>query len=250
MILQEKIFKIIEPAKNDSLTDKKYDFYDTIMLFIIILSIIPLMFKEFHPLFIVIDTICFAMFIIDYLFRWFTANLKLKRGLKSFLMYPFTPFAIIDLISILPYLNVLRASFKLLRIFRLLRTLRVLKVLRYSNHFETIINVLNKRKSLLISILVFTLGYIFVSALVMFNVETEDFNNFFEAIYWSTISLTTVGYGDIHPMSEEGRFVSMVSSLVGIAIVALPTGIITAGFIEELKDEGEKEKEKEKDENP
>lgn len=76
----------------------------------------------------------------------------------------------------------------------------------------------------------------------MFNVEqinpaTEDylFDNFFEAVYWATCTLTTVGYGDIYPVSEWGRLVSMVSALVGIAIIALPSGIITAGYMEETR---------------
>ncbi|MCL2860286.1 MAG: ion transporter [Oscillospiraceae bacterium] len=241
MKIQEKIFKLIEPTKNDSLTKKKYDFYDILMLFVIILSIIPLMFKENHPLFPIIDIVCAIIFIIDYLFRWFTANLKLKHGLKSFILYPFTPFAIIDLLSILPYLNVVNATFKLLRILRLVEALRVFKILRYSYHFEIILNVIKKREYLLVSILLFTLGYIFVAALIMFNVDSSIFNNFFDALYWSTISVTTVGYGDMHPVSEMGRFISMVSSIAGIAIIALPTGIITAGFIEELNNGDKKE---------
>jgi len=240
--IQEKIFKLIEPTKNDSLTDKKYDFYDILMLFIIIISILPLMFKENYSIFIIIDIVCAIVFIIDYLFRWVTANLKLKSGLKSFIIYPFTPFAIIDLLSILPYLNIVNATFKLLRILRLVQALRVFKILRYSHHFEIILNVIKKREYLLVSILLFTLGYIFVAALIMFNVDSSIFNNFFDALYWSTISVTTVGYGDIHPVSEMGRFISMISSIAGIAIIALPTGIITAGFIEELN-KGDKKNE-------
>ena len=81
---------------------------------------------------------------------------------------------------------------------------------------------------------VLAVGYIFISALVIFNVEPETFNNFFDAIYWATVSLTTVGYGDIYAVSMAGKFITMISSVFGIAIVALPAGIITAGYMEEL----------------
>ena len=77
-------------------------------------------------------------------------------------------------------------------------------------------------------------AYIFISAIVIYNVEPDSFNTFFDAFYWATISLTTVGYGDIYPTSDIGRVVSMLSSFMGIAIVALPTGIITAGYMNEL----------------
>lgn len=77
-------------------------------------------------------------------------------------------------------------------------------------------------------------AYIIISALVVFNVEPESFDNFFDAIYWATVSLTTVGYGDIYPVTTIGRIVTMASSVFGIAIVALPAGIITAGYVKEL----------------
>ena len=85
--------------------------------------------------------------------------------------------------------------------------------------------------------------YIFVSALIMFNAEphinpetgTTTFENFFDALYWATVTLTTVGYGDVTPVTDIGRFISMISSLFGVAIIALPSGVITAAYIEELR---------------
>ena len=79
------------------------------------------------------------------------------------------------------------------------------------------------------------LKYIVISALVIFNVEPESFNNFFDAIYWATVSLTTVGYGDIYPVTTLGRVITMISSVFGIARVALPAGIITAGYMTEIE---------------
>ena len=82
-----------------------------------------------------------------------------------------------------------------------------------------------------------TIGYILVSALIVFNVEQESFNSFYEAIYWATVSLTTVGYGDVYPVTAVGRAITMLSSIFGIAVVALPAGIITAGFMSELEEQ-------------
>jgi len=97
--------------------------------------------------------------------------------------------------------------------------------------------VLQKEKVALLSVGTFAVAYILVSALVVFNVEPESFATFFEAVYWATVSLTTVGYGDVYPITTTGRIVTMISSLLGIAIVALPAGIITAGYMQELTEE-------------
>ena len=73
--------------------------------------------------------------------------------------------------------------------------------------------------------------------MIVFNVEPDTFSNFFDAVYWACVSLTTVGYGDIYPVSTAGRIFTMLSSIVGIAIVALPSGIITAGYMDALRDQ-------------
>lgn len=158
--------------------------------------------------------------------------------------------AIIDLISILPSLTVLSQGFKLLRLLRMFRALRVFrafKLFRYSKNAQIIANIFKKQKGPLCYVLILALGYIVISALVVFNVEPDSFNTIFDAIYWATVSLTTMGYGDIYPVTEIGRIVTMISSLFGIAIVALPAGIITAGYMDELgsiskKDENDSNK--------
>ena len=170
-----------------------------------------------------------------------TADYKLKKSVASFFIYPLTPMAIIDLISILPSITVLNSGFRLLKLFRLLRTLKVLrtfKFLRYSKSFDIIANVFKKQKKVLSAVVTMAVAYILISALVIYNVEPESFETFFDAIYWATISLTTVGYGDIYPITTIGRIVTMISSAFGIAIIALPSGVITAGYLAEIsKDE-------------
>ena len=155
-------------------------------------------------------------------------------------MYPITPMAIIDLVSILPSITVLNNGFRLLKLFRLLRTLKVLrafKFLRYSKSFDIIASVFKKQKKVLSAVATMAIAYILVSALVIYNVEPESFETFFDAIYWATISLTTVGYGDIYPVTTIGRIVTMISSAFGIAIIALPSGVITAGYLAEISKE-------------
>jgi len=107
-------------------------------------------------------------------------------------------------------------------------------MLRYSKSVKIIAAVFKKSKESLIAVGTLAVAYIIISALIIFNVEPESFNTFFDAIYWATVSLTTVGYGDIYPVTTIGRIVTMVSSLFGIAIVALPAGIITAGYMGEI----------------
>ena len=203
----------------------------------IVISIIPLAFKESNPAFQWIDYITVGIFIIDYFFRLITADYRLGKSAFSFFLYPITPMAIIDLLSILPTITLLHSGLKLFKLIRLVRTLKVfrsLKFLRYSKSFEIISNVFKKQKKILSAVATLAVAYILISALVIYNVEPESFPTFFDAIYWATISLTTVGYGDIYPVTMVGRIVTMISSVFGIAIIALPSGVITAGYLEEI----------------
>ena len=153
--------------------------------------------------------------------------------------------AIIDLVAILPSLVVLNSGFRLLKIFRLLRTLRVLrvfKVIRYSTPIKMILGIFKRTKESLLFVCGIAAGYVLISALVVFNVEPNTFGNYFDAVYWATVSLTTMGYGDIYPVTVAGKIVTMISSFMGIAIVALPAGIITTGLMEELNEAKNAEK--------
>jgi voltage-gated potassium channel len=200
------------------------------------MSIIPLAFVKQQSWMTLIDRITVIIFIVDYILRWFVAD-KLSNKLNKFILYPLTPMAIIDLLSILPSITLLNSSFKLLKIFRLFKSLRLLKILklvRYSKSITMICNVFKKQKETFITILVMAITYILVSALVIINVEPETFPTYFDALYWATISLTTVGYGDVYAVTTIGKIITMISSFLGIAVVALPAGIITSGLMDEL----------------
>lgn len=237
---RNRLFEIIEKGKQD---DKLSLMYDGIMLTSIIASIIPLTFINTYPVFLYIEYVTLGIFILDYLLRWFTADLKIKKGWMSFLIYPFSAMALIDLLSILPGLNVINSGFKIFRLTRLFKIIRIFKFLRYSEKIAIFVRVLKKEQSVLLSVLLISVFYVFVTALVMFNAEphinpetgAETFSNFFDALYWATVTLTTVGYGDLCPVTDIGRFVSMLSSLFGVAIIALPSGVITASYLDELR---------------
>lgn len=230
--MRKRLFEIIEIANPG---DKLSSVYDKGMMICIIISIIPLCFKEKYTAFTVVEHITTAIYIIDYILRLITADFKLKRGkFASIIQYPFTLFALIDLLSILPAIISINSGFRLFRLFRLNKAFKTLKFLRYSKNFNIILRVVKKQKQSLLTVCYLSLGYVLLSALVMFSAEPQNFDSFFDAIYWATVTLTTVGYGDIYPVSDIGRIISMLSSFMGIAIVALPTGIITAGFMDEL----------------
>jgi voltage-gated potassium channel len=245
MKLREEIYKIVEPRNKDNYSSR---IYDIVMLITIAMGIFPLMFRTQHKVFWYFDLISGICFILDYILRWCTADYESKRGkIAAFVIYPFTPMAIIDLLSILPIFNLLGPTFKVFRVSRLLKILRIFKVIRYFEPLEIILSVIRKQSSVLLTVLSLALFYIFITALIMFNAEEQIdpltgkllFDDFFDAFYWASCTLTTVGYGDLYPITDTGRVISIISSMVGIAIIALPSGIITAGYMDELKNRKE-----------
>ena len=157
--------------------------------------------------------------------------------------------ALVDMLSILPSISSINSAFKLFKVFRMFRLLRslrmlkafrvfrVIKAARYSKSLRIIADVLVESKDALLAVGTLSVLYVLISALIIFNVEPDSFNSFFDAVYWATVSLTTVGYGDIYPTTVIGRTVAMISSVFGIAIVALPAGIITAGYMKAINKE-------------
>ena len=240
--MRKRIYEVIELAKEK---DRLSAIYDSFMILVIVLSLLPLLYKVTPEPLLVLDKVCVGIFLVDYLLRWVTSVIRSeKHSWVAAVRYPFTPMAIIDLLSILPTINLLTPTFKVARVSRLLRLLRVVKVIRYFEPLEIIITVIKKQMKILQAVLSVALFYIFVTAMIMFNAE-EDINpetgeylfeSFFDAFYWASCTLTTVGYGDLYPISTTGRVISIISSMVGIAIIALPSGVITAGYLDELRE--------------
>lgn len=241
--MRKRLYEIVAVSAGE---DRASSVYDALMLVLIVLSLIPLAFKVETPFLAVLDRGCAALFVLDYLARWITADYRYgSRSLMSFVRYPFGFMAVIDLLSILPSFTLLNGSFKVLRtlrMFRALRVLRIFKAARYSRSVRIIARVFASSRDALAAVGSLALAYVLICALVILNVEPDSFGNFFDAVYWATVSLTTMGYGDIYPVTAVGRLFTMISSVFGIAIVALPAGIITAGYLTELEKERQENK--------
>ncbi len=220
---------------------KGYDWY---MLVIILLSIVPLMVEDYRSTPIqIISWATVIAFTLDFIMRCYVAkDMSEYEGKPYYKRYPFCFMGMVDFLSTLPVFSLVSYKFTLFRAFRLIRIVALLKFSRYSDEDEKFIAVVKRQKRILITILTFTGLYIFLTALIMYNVEPHvnpdtgevTFDNFFDALYWSTVTLTTVGYGDVCPVSVWGRAISMISSVFGIGLIASTSSIITQGFIQQI----------------
>ena len=232
-LFKKRLYEIIEASREDDVVSKAYDI---MMLVAVVVGLIPLMLKAESIYTKSIDGLTIAIFLIDYVLRLFTSDYKMGiKSYKAYIAYCFTPMAIIDLLSIVPILGFIIPDSIIIRLFKVFKVLRLLKLIRYSKTMVSIANVIRKVRKQLFAVLILTLVYIIASALIVFQIEPALFDTFFDALYWATISITTVGYGDISPVTDFGRLMTMLSAIVGVAIIALPSGIITAAYMEEIK---------------
>ena len=230
---KRRLFDIIEVQKEK---DAASHAYDLMIIVTIIVGMIPLMFKEENIFTTLIDLFAVAIFLYDYLIRVYTADYKMGfMSYKAYMAYLVTPLAIIDLLSVLPILTFFITVPAISNVLHILRVCRIMKLVRYSKTMVSITNMIRRVKKQLSAVLLLTLVYILASAMIIFQVEPDTFDNFFEAVYWATISITTIGYGDISPVSTVGKLITIISALVGVAVIALPTGIITAAYVDEIK---------------
>jgi len=235
-VLRKRIYGIVEVTDDAGFWGKVYDYA---MIVVIAASLVPLAFKEEHGALLMVDRVAQAVFIIDYLLRWATADYYFgKRSALSFLRYPLTPLAVIDLLSIVPLLSAWSRGLELLRLLRVMRAVRVFRVfkaLRYSKSVAVIGEVFRKQRTPLLAVAFLAAGYVLFSALLIFHVEPDAFDTFFDAVYWATTSMATMGYGDIVAVTVVGRLVTMISAVFGLAIIALPAGIISVGYMKEIE---------------
>ena len=223
--MRKKIYKMVHLYEDNRLSI----LYKWAMMAFIVLSLLVLTTRETNAIIHGIDFFCLLVFCMDYILRWITADYKFKKHhWKSFVRYPFRWIALIDLLSIIAIVCPLFGFFPSLSI---LKVFRVVRLFRYLKGARVIVRILVKAKKSLCAVGAFALGYLLVSAIVIFHAEPQTFPTFFDALYWSTISLTTVGYGDLYPVSVIGRTIAMLSSFFGIAIVALPAAVVTAEYV-------------------
>lgn len=235
--MRKTLYSILDVQDSQSWQSKVYNVLNVVLTLI---SLIPLVIIQQTDRVLTIERVVVVFYIVDYLLRLITADIKFskKEPISAFMTYPFTPYAIIDLLAILPSLTILNQSLRLFRLLRLARSLRVFRtfrLFRYSKSFLMLKRTVKKQKESLVLVLGLTLTYIIVAALLVFNIEPETFPTFMDALYWSASSVTTVTYGNIYPVSMVGQLFSMLSNIVGVMIIALPTSVITAGYVEELE---------------
>lgn len=240
--IKQRTFEIISRADQGDLASKIFD--DTIMalIFLSILSIVLESFQSIHDrfgsVFSVFEVISVSVFSVEYLLRIWTADLLYPSAKHPRLKYVFSLMALVDLAAILPFflpfISVDLRFLRMARLFRLFRLLRVFKLGRYVDALITVTTVIKKSSSQLIVSVALCLFVMLFSAIVMYTVENpvqpEQFPNVIASLWWAICTLTTVGYGDIYPVTDVGRFFASIISLVGIGIIAIPTGIIAAGF--------------------
>jgi len=240
-----KIYNIIRDDDENNLLS---NIVDSIIIFMIIINVVAVIADTFTlpPHFQtaswIIEIVTVVVFSIEYLLRLWTSDLRYSTlsPIRSRIRYILSFMAIIDLLAILPFYIpfLFPIDLRVLRTLRVVRLFRLFKVNRYTHALSTIGTVFKKKSGqLLSSIFVVTLLMVIASVL-MYNVESEaqpdKFDNVFSALWWAVATFTTVGYGDIFPITVLGKFLSAVIAFLGIGLVAVPTGIISAGFIEQL----------------
>lgn len=182
----------------------------------------------------------------EYIYR--VRHAFISGGKQGVLNYVFSLFGVIDLISILPfYLNqLITLDGRFLRILRLFRLTRIFKLGRNSNSLRVFTKSLEGVRAELVFTLFLSILTILFSASAIYYLENEaqpdKFSSITESIWWATVSLATVGYGDVYPITVGGKIFATIISLVGIAVVAIPTGVISASFVEEIRIEKENQR--------
>lgn len=244
--LKKRIFEIIQSANSGDLPSRIFDLF---IMALIIINTISIMVDTFalpqniKNVIRMIDISTSIIFSIEYVLRIWTAPFLYpdKSSTMARIRYIFSFMAIIDLLAILPFYlpMVIPFNLKSLRLLRITRLLRVFKFNRYTNALYKVAAVFKAKSSQLISSLVVVLMLIILSSILMFNVENaaqpDAFTNIFDSMWWAVATFTTVGYGDIYPITIAGKILSTIIAFLGIGLVAVPTGIISAGFVEQIE---------------
>ena len=208
-----------------------------------ILETEPYLAERYARPFALLELVSVILFTAEYLARIYSAPEDPHFGhpVKGRLAWMGTPLAIVDLLAILPFYLplVVGLDLRVLRVLRLFRIFRVLKLARYSDAMRSMARVLrNKREELLLTL--FTVGVLLVlAASLMFfaehDAQPEAFESIPDTLWWAVITLTTVGYGDVVPVTPLGRVLGAFIAILGIGMLALPAGILGGGFVEELQ---------------
>lgn len=253
---KQRLFEILQNAHNGDRASKAFEVGIIGLIIINVIVVIADTFTvppQVRSIFSYIEIFSVVVFTLEYAARLYTADLLYKNmpPPKARIRYIFSFMAIIDLLAILPFYLpfMIKIDLRVLRMIRMIRLLRILKVNRYTNALSSIKNVLIRKKPQLLSSIFVVVMLMIIASVLMYSVENgaqpEAFSNAFSALWWAVATLTTVGYGDIYPITVAGKILSAIIALLGIGLVAVPTGIISAGFMEQINDkDGEEENDK------
>ena len=259
--IKRGVFMVIQPSASVSgRWHTASSIFDSLILMLIVFSVLSVFICTFtipdllFHILIRIEFVSLIIFTAEYALRIWTANL-LYPGLnpvRARIRYIISPMAIIDLISILPFILPILHPYNLVgvRVFRLVRLLRIFKLNRYSDALAAIGDVFRKKAHQMVASVFFVLMILILASLLIYYAEhdaqPDQFANAFSGLWWAVATLTTVGYGDIYPITPLGRFLGAVIALLGIGVVAVPTSILSAGFMEKLEKETSGQNEAEK----
>ncbi len=238
---KERIFEVIQIAGG---TDAISLLFDRVIITLIIVSIVITTAQTFslppaiNRLMEILDAICMIAFTVEYALRLWTADLLYPSSNTPHLKFLISPAAIIDLFSFLPFYltGLIPAGMVVFRLIRVARILRLFRINRYLDPVTAILSVLKRKASLIFASLFLVFVLMFASSLLLYYAEhdaqPEVFENAFSGLWWAVSTLSTTGYGDIYPVTVLGKTLAIIITLLGMCIVAIPTGIITAGFME------------------
>ena len=251
---KQRVFEIISKADEG---DRASKVFDGVIMLTIVLSVVSIVLESFaslavrwHTAFRVFGIVSVAIFTLEYILRIWTADLLYPDSRHPRLRYFFSFMALIDLMAILPFfiprVSIDLRFLRMTRLLKLMRLLRVFKLGRYLDAVDTLVKVLKESRQQLVISVGLCLFVMLFSAIIMYTVENsvqpEKFPNVIASLWWAMCTLTTVGYGDVYPVTAVGRFLASVISLVGIGVIAIPTGIIAAGFTAAINGEETKAK--------
>ena len=242
---RRRVYEIVEIGAAGDLLSRAYDLFYTLTIVLnltaTILDTYDALHAKYGSLFALIEFVTVTAFAVDYVLRIYTADFKyrgLSRG-KAAAKYAVSFGGVVDILSFLPvYLPFFfpsgAAAFRLVRVIRIFRLFRINA---YYDSLNVITSVLSSKKNQLISSVSIILVLMLASSLCMYSLENEAqpevFSNAFSGIWWAASTLLTVGYGDIYPVTTMGRILGIVITFLGVGMVAIPTGIISAGFVEQ-----------------
>ena len=253
MTLRHKVFNLLSASPTSTLRSTANWIQISLALVVLInvtsliTSTIPgLLIKYFH-VFLWIEIISVSIYVLEYLIRLWTCveNPKYHHPLWGRINYLRSPMALIDLVAIIPSLIPLW-GIQHLKFFRLLLLLRILKLTHYDKGYKIIFRVFQERKEPLIVSFAFVSAWVICASSIMFLIENEAqpdvFSSIPATIWWAVITLTTVGYGDMIPITPVGKFLAILIAFTGMGLFAVPAGILASGFSSTLSKAKEKEK--------